>query len=128
MNEMINVPTNGSCVTTIMKISAGRSGARRAQFPATRMALPPPEAGAEVSAPAWGSRAVLTVVSPMTCPSASLLVLSSHLLGRRLALVQCGVNRRLPRDRRADVLRDPRAEVGELGDVDELDAGRRARL
>ena len=34
MNEMTSVTTNGSWVTMIMKISAGSSGARRAQSPA----------------------------------------------------------------------------------------------
>src|SRR3954454_9786221 len=98
MNEMIKVPTNGSWVTTIMKMSAGRSGARRAQLPAERMAVPPPEAGAVVPAPAWGSRAVLTSAL------ASLLVLRGHLFGGLLALVQRLVDRLLPCDRGADVL------------------------
>src|SRR4051795_6969014 len=122
MNEMINVKTNGSCVTRIMKISAGRSGARRAQSPATRRAFPPPGAGAVVPAPAWGSRAVLTSAL------ASLLVLRGHLFGGLLTLVQSGVDRRLTGYRCAHVLRDPRAQVRELRDADELDAGRRSRL
>src|SRR3982751_3488573 len=106
MNEMIKVPTNGSWVTPIMKMSAGRSGARRAQLPAERMAVPPPEAGAGGPAPASGSRAVL--------PSAlaSLLVLRGHLFGGLLTLVESGVHRRLARDRGADVLGHLRAEVG----------------
>src|SRR5436305_15245110 len=113
MNEMISVPTNGSWVTTIMKISAGRSGARRAQFPATRMALPPPEAGAEVPAPAWGSRAVLTSAL------ASLLVLGGHLLGVLLALCQSLALRLLAGDCRTDVLRDLPSQVLELRVLDE---------
>src|SRR5689334_17825459 len=122
MNEMISVKTNGSWVTRIMKISAGRSGARRAQSPAARMAFPPPEAGAVVPAPAWGSRAVLTLAL------ASLLVLLGHLFGGLLTLVQRLVDRLLPRDGGADVLRYPRTQVRELGDADELDARRRSRL
>ena len=42
MNEMTSVATNGSWVTMIMKISAGSSGARRAQSPVRRSAVPPP--------------------------------------------------------------------------------------
>src|SRR5690349_4687719 len=122
MNEMIKVPTNGSWVTTIMKISAGRSGARRAQSPALRMALSPPEAGAEEPAPAWGSSAVLTSAL------ASLLVLLGHLFSGLLTLVERGVHRRLARDRGADVLGNPRAEVRELRDADELDARGGPRL
>src|SRR5690242_21871275 len=115
MNEMISVKTNGSWVTRIMKISAGRSGARRAQSPAARRALPPPEAGAVVPAPAWGSRAVLTSAL------ASLLVLGGHLFGGLLALVERLVDRLLSGDGGADVLGNPRSEVRELGDADELD-------
>ncbi len=40
MNETIKVTTNGSWVTTIVKISAGSRGARRAQT-ADRRSAPP---------------------------------------------------------------------------------------
>src|SRR3954454_208548 len=98
MNEMIKVPTNGSWVTTIMKIRAGRSGARRAQSPARRSAAPPPGGGGGVPAPGAGevspapvrfSTAVLIGAAPFGRRCARLLlVLARDGLGRLLPLVQ----------------------------------------
>src|SRR3954453_19713197 len=104
MNEMIKVPTNGSWVTTIMKIRAGRSGARRAQSPARRSAAPPPGAGGVSPAPVRFSTAVLIGAAPFGRRCARLLlVLARDGLGRLLPLVQGRVHGRLTGDRRAHV-------------------------
>src|SRR6185312_5618489 len=56
------------------------------------------------------------------------LVPLGDVLGEPLAPFQGLVDRHLTGDRRAHVLRHLGAQVGELGDVDELDADRRPRL
>src|SRR5438034_482261 len=96
--EMTSVAMNGSCVITIMKISAGSSGARRDQ-PVLG------SAGAALTAPA-GVGAVCTAVMPLLP-----LVLLAHLGGHALTLAQRRVDRRLAGDRRAPELRDVGAEL-----------------
>ena len=98
MNEMTSVATNGSWVTMIMKISAGSSGARRAQAPARASAVVRGVAG---GLPAGGSATALMPsclvgASTVTCGwrsplGGSLLTCwyrSADLFGELLALVQ----------------------------------------
>src|SRR6478609_4338138 len=142
MNDTSRVMTNGSWVTMIMKTRAGISGARRAQLAARCLA--------ESSCPPGGLAALLprsrvcvaTLMTPSPCSSQPVgtvrrptsfvglhrLVALGHVGGDGLPLGQRLLDGHLPRDRRADVLGDLGADVGELGDVDELDADRRARL
>src|SRR4051812_10471064 len=129
MNEMISVPMNGSWVTRIMNIRAGSNGALRAQSPArcSEVSLPPAGAGAWAPAPAGRSTEVLIWHSFPDGPL--LLVLRRDRRFRHLLpLVQSLVDGDLPGDRGADVLGHLGAEVGELGDPDELDARGRPRL
>src|SRR5687768_8127454 len=109
MNDMIRVTTKGSWVTMIVKIRAGRSGARRAQSLARRIAASDRTGRASCAVP----RPVLMVV--MTPPPAScrcwvhvFAVWSSGLPGpvalgdvlrELLAPVQRGVDRGPPGDR-----------------------------
>src|SRR5690349_7860073 len=114
MNEMTSVATNGSCVTMIRKINAGRSGARVDHF-------------AYFLRGTGGGRSTTDRSRVMTAMSLP-LVLRGDLLREPLTVVQRVVHRHRTRDRRADLLRHLRAQVGELGDADELDARRRPRL
>src|SRR5689334_6184859 len=59
---------------------------------------------------------------------ALLRVLVGHLLGQRLPGLEGLLDAGLTGDGGADLLRDLGAEVGELGDADELDARRGPRL
>src|SRR5688572_8859509 len=119
MNEMTSVATNGSCVTTMRKISAGSNGARVAHF---RYFWRGTGGGRSTT-----DRSSLFEVAPRTAISLP-LVLGGDLLSEPLTGVQRVVHRDRARDRRADLLRHLGAEVGELGDADELDARRRPRL
>src|SRR4051812_48416890 len=120
MNEMTSVATNGSWVTTIMKTRAGISGARRAH--ATLRALRDGCGCASVR------EDVCSATEVMGSPLLPGLVSLGDVLGQPLPPVQGLLDRHLTGDRRAHVLRDLGAEVGELGDVDELDADRGPRL
>src|SRR5689334_19048053 len=139
MNEMPRVTRKGSCVMMIMKISAGSSGARRAHAPARARAessggvaggapVRVDSATALMSVPSclrWvgGQPEVLRGRSPLGGSLPTLgLVPVGDVLGEALSGVQCLLDTHPAGDRRADVLGDLGAEVGELGDVDELDA------
>src|ERR1700754_4918074 len=136
MNEMISVTTNGSWVTMIVKISAGSSGARRAQFADRRSALsavrPPPRAvpGSPVSValmtpPPVSRRWCRNGAAPSRLPGPIALC---DVVGELLAAIERIVDRGPSGDHRADLERHLRAEVGELRYVDELDARGRPRL
>src|SRR5436305_10319317 len=100
----------------IRNTSAGSSGARRAQAAARRgplrAAVPGPTAVAVM--------VVLIGTSPV--------VLLGDGRGQLLALGQRVRHRHLTGDRRADLLGHLGAQIGELRDVDELDADGRPRL
>ena len=100
MNEMTSVTTNGSWVTTIMKISAGSSGARRAQSPATGSRFHRPSRARWCPRPP-GLTCGVTAVVPDAMSAPSLLALRRRRSASRLALVQGLVDRRLPGDRRS---------------------------
>src|SRR3954452_10864381 len=145
MNEMTSVATKGSWVTMIMKISAGSSGARRAQSADRRSAPPAGGPGGRTSS-RLRSRVVLIAAPPgrgkvraarhtrrakgwwRSSGRLPLPVTRGDVVGQFLAPVERLLHGHPAGDGRADVLGHPRAEVGELGDADELDAGRRARL
>src|SRR4051794_15488018 len=146
MNEMTSVATKGSWVTMIMKISAGSSGPRRAQSADRRSAPPSGGPGGRTSS-RLRSRVVLIAAPPgggmvraarhtrratgwwwRSSGRPSLAVARSDVVGQLLAPVERLLHGHPAGDGRADVLGHPRAEVGELGDADELDAGRGARL
>src|SRR5690349_13786726 len=102
MNEMTSVTMNGSCVTMIVKISAGRSGARRAQSLDCRR-TPLGRSGRASSRPL-----------PTSVPTAVVMTLASFRRSGAVALgdvvrellpaFQRFVDAHLPRDRGADVL------------------------
>src|SRR4051794_26805231 len=121
MNEITSVTTNGSCVTTIMKTSAGNNGARRAQSEARRRPAEGGPGGVAVPVPPPVlSTASVMGVSPFRKPQSALpgAVAFGDVLGQFLTAVQGLVDAHLAGDRGADVLRHLGAEVGELGDVD----------
>src|SRR5690242_3341942 len=121
MNEMTRVATNGSWVTMIMNTRAGSNGARRAQ---ARLRAPRDGCGLASVVELVCSATEVMMPSPL-CPG---LVPLGDVLGQPLPPFQGLVDRHLTGDRRAHVLRHLGAQVGELGDVDELDADRRPRL
>src|SRR3954453_22238091 len=147
MNEITSVTTKGSWVTMIMKISAGSSGARRAQSADRRSAPPSGGPGGRTSS-RLRSRVVLIAAPPgrgmvraarhtrrgtgwwwwRSSGRPSLAVARGDVVGQLLAPVERLLHGHPTGDGGADVLGHPRAEVGELGDADELDAGRGARL
>src|SRR3954470_18132361 len=148
MNEMTSVATKGSWVTMIVKISAGSRGARRAQS-AERRSAPSPRGGGVPSA-GRSARSRVTLMPLLSGDSMPDGVVAARapagggpslhslrlprpveggdVVSELLSPVERVGDGHLSRDRRADVLGDLRAEIGELRDVDELDARRRARL
>src|SRR5690349_5801368 len=107
-----------------MKTRAGSSGARRTQ-PAARRA--PDGVGAVVTSPLFSATDVMSVAPRWSAVLAGSVALGD-VVRELLPPVQRLVDAHLPGDGRADVLRDLGAEVGELRDVDELDADGRTRL
>src|SRR5437764_194112 len=110
---MTKVATKGSWVMMIVNTSAGSSGARRAHSAA--------RFGPRCAEVASGRSRVWVAMSLA-------LVLGRDLLGQCLSRRQRGVHSGRSGYRGADLLRHLGAQVGELGDVDELDAQRRPRL
>src|SRR5688572_4304547 len=152
MNEMTSVATNGSWVTTIMKIRAGSRGARRAQS-AERRSAPLGCLPAASGAPPRGRSSVVLIASPSRLsrmsterdpcggaaagqwdprPSPSRLLPVAVALGyvvrEFLPAFERVVDRGLAGDRGADLLGHLGPQVGELGDADELDPRRRTGL
>src|SRR4051794_21866023 len=78
--------------------------------------------------PSPGAAGCRSVQAVMPLPFLSGLIALGDVLGEPLPAVERLVDAHLPGDRRAHVLRHLGAEVGELGDVDELDADRGPRL
>src|SRR5688572_4566673 len=153
MNEMNSVATNGSWVTTIMKIRAGSRGARRAQS-AERRSAPLDGVPGASGAPPRGRSSVVLIAPPSRLSSRgstdrgsrdgrlvnhgsppsgrslwfSLAVALGHVVGQLLPAFERVVDRGLAGDRRADLLGHLGPQVGELGDADELDPRRRTGL
>src|SRR5687767_5155216 len=105
---MTSVATKGSCVTAMVKISAGRRGARRAQRAA---ALGPLGAGGVARR---CSRAGGGAVSRLISASLLLAVLLGDLLREALPRVERVVHRCRPGDGGADLLRHLGSQIGEL--------------
>src|SRR6266516_1455704 len=126
--EITSVATKGSCVTMMRKTSAGSSGARRTHRCRAVVGAP---VGVTHRSARWAARDGPTAVSvngvAIVGPPLLLVQLADG-LSQALTLVECALVRDLPGDRGTDRLRGACAEVGELWDVDELDADRRARL
>src|SRR5687768_6321345 len=129
MNEMTSVAMNGSCVTTMRKTRAGSSGARRAQSPVCRRA-PPGRVDRRVSRRLLTPVSTAMLMTPSPGGSFGLpgAVALGDVLRELLPAFQRVVDAHLARDRGTDVLGDLGAQVGELGDVDELDADGGPRL
>src|SRR5947209_6815730 len=139
MNETIRVTTNGSWVTTIVKMRAGSRGALRAQSAERRSASPPraldPLLAADATATLIWPPPLLSStpersrgVPPSWSPRLPGAVALGHVVGELLSAFQRCINRGLAGDRGADPLGHLRTEVGKLGYVDELDPERRTRL
>src|SRR5690606_22900509 len=150
MNDTITVPTNGNCVSTIVKTSAGSRGARLLQI--SRLFL---TGGASFTAGPcctgpvfcrarvcdivamsdlqcfrWKGARQLTASEPprtLAC-TVGLLVLVSDFLSQLLSLGQCGLDSGRACDRSGDLFRDRRSQGDELRHTHELHAGVRPRL
>src|SRR6201989_2042828 len=115
----MRVTTNGSCVTMIVKISAGSSGPRRRRRSRLRLVD-----GVRRRRTAGGAVAVVAI-------EASSPLLVSAVVGDRLGVALRGAQGAFDRfvagEHGGELLRDLRAEVLELGDLDVRDAGVRHR-